>query len=113
MTFEKMGKTADALESYRNAYKLNPNYDNAYAAYGLLLYRQGSKTEAENFLNDQSSKNPKLLFAGTEAGLRRRDDASSDRGLFRRASARARTAISQCLGDRSHAHSANRALDRR
>jgi Tfp pilus assembly protein PilF len=56
-----MGKNADALESYRNAYKLNPNYDAAIAAYGFLLYRQGSKTEAETFLSDQSAKNSKAL----------------------------------------------------
>lgn len=61
VTFERMGKTADALESYRNAYKLNPNYDAAIAAYGFLLYKQGSRTEAEAFLSDQSAKNPKAL----------------------------------------------------
>jgi len=61
VTYERMGKNADALEAYRNAYKLNPNYDAAIAAYGFLLYRQGSRTEAENFLSDQSAKNPKAL----------------------------------------------------
>jgi Tfp pilus assembly protein PilF len=61
VTYERMGRTADALESYRNAYKLNPNYDAAIAAYGFLLYRQGSRTEAEAFLNDQNAKNPKAL----------------------------------------------------
>lgn len=61
VTNERMGKNADALEAYRNAYKLNPNYDAAIAAYGFLLYKQGSKTESETFLSDQSAKNPKAL----------------------------------------------------
>ena len=61
VTNERMGKNGDALEAYRNAYKLNPNYDAAIAAYGFLLYKQGSKTESENFLSDQSAKNPKAL----------------------------------------------------
>lgn len=61
VTYERMGKTSDALEAYRNAYKLNPNYDAAIAAYGFLLFRQGSRTEAETFLSDQSAKNPKAL----------------------------------------------------
>ncbi len=61
VTYERMGKAGDALEAYRNAYKLNPNYDAAIAAYGFLLYRQGSRTEAETFLSDQSAKNPKAL----------------------------------------------------
>jgi Tfp pilus assembly protein PilF len=61
LTYERMGKSGDALEHYREAYKLNENYDAAIAAYGFLLYTQGSRTEAENFLGDQSAKNPKAI----------------------------------------------------
>ena len=61
MTSERMGKNGDALEHYREAYKLNPNYDAAISAYGFLLYRQGNKAEAESFLTDQQAKNSKSV----------------------------------------------------
>ena len=61
ITSERMGKNGDALEHYREAYKLNPNYDAAIAAYGFLLYKQGNKAEAETFLTDQQAKNNKSV----------------------------------------------------
>jgi Tfp pilus assembly protein PilF len=61
MTYERMGKNGDALEHYREAYKLNPNYEAAITAYGFLLYKQGNKAEAESFLTDQQAKNPKAV----------------------------------------------------
>jgi Tfp pilus assembly protein PilF len=61
MTAERMGKNGDALEHYREAYKLNPNYDAAITAYGFLLYKQGNKAEAETFLSDQQAKNNKSV----------------------------------------------------
>jgi Tfp pilus assembly protein PilF len=64
---EHQGRYSEALEHYREAYKLNDNYGAAFAAYGYLLYRQGSKTEAETFLADQSAKHPKDLLIMTAA----------------------------------------------
>jgi Tfp pilus assembly protein PilF len=64
-TYERMGKGSDALEQYRTAYKLNANFDAAVAAYGFLVYKQGSRSEAEKFLEDQAAKSPKALGVKT------------------------------------------------
>jgi Flp pilus assembly protein TadD len=61
LTLEHLGKTNDALDHYREAYKLNPNYEAAITAYGYLLYRSGSRAEAEKFLTDQNAKAPKAF----------------------------------------------------
>lgn len=64
-TYERMGRGSEALEQYRTAYKLNGNFGAAVAAYGFLLYKQGSRTEAEKFLEDQAAKSPKDLGVKT------------------------------------------------
>ncbi len=82
VTYERMGKNSEALEHYREAYKLNPNYDAAIAGYGYLLYRQGSKTEAESFLTDQQAKNSKsvgLMTALAEVKSLQGDSANAQR----------------------------------
>lgn len=61
LTLEREGKNGEALTHYREAYTLNSNYEAAITAYGYLLYKQGSKTEAESFLSDQRAKNPKSV----------------------------------------------------
>ncbi len=61
LVLEHLGKTSDALEHYREAYKLNPNYEAAVTAYGYLLYRSGSRAEAEAFLDEQDKKFPKAF----------------------------------------------------
>lgn len=59
MALERLGKQSDALEEYRNASKIKPDYGKAVAAYCFLLYRQGSKTEAESKLGDAQAASPK------------------------------------------------------
>jgi Tfp pilus assembly protein PilF len=59
LVLEHLGKNNDALEHYREAYKLNSNYEAAVTAYGYLLYRMGSRTEAETFLSEQNTRSPK------------------------------------------------------
>lgn len=59
LVLEHLGKNNDALEHYREAYKLNSNYEAAITAYGYLLYRMGSRTEAETFLSEQNTRSPK------------------------------------------------------
>ncbi|MFI5298007.1 MAG: tetratricopeptide repeat protein [Polyangiales bacterium] len=59
MALEHLGKLSDALEEYRNASKIKPDYAKAVAAYCFLLYRQGSKTEAESKLGDAQAASPK------------------------------------------------------
>jgi Tfp pilus assembly protein PilF len=61
LVFEHLGKNADALDHYREAYKLNANYEAAVTAYGYLLYRMGSTTESESFLTEQNTKAPKAF----------------------------------------------------
>ncbi|MBS2019893.1 MAG: tetratricopeptide repeat protein [Deltaproteobacteria bacterium] len=56
LTFERMGKTSDALEAYRRANAYNPEWASPAAAYAFLLYNTGSKTEAESKLQDWTAK---------------------------------------------------------
>ena len=61
ITLDRMGKGTDALEHYREAYKLNANYEAAITAYTFSLYNQGHKSEAESFITDQQAKSPKAV----------------------------------------------------
>ncbi len=80
LVLEHLDKNNDALEHYREAYKLNPNYDAAISAYAYLLYRMGSRTEAETFLTEQNNRNPKafgIMTALAEIKSLKGDSASA------------------------------------
>jgi Tfp pilus assembly protein PilF len=50
---------ADALARYRQAFTIVPDYEPAITAYGLLLARRGSTTEADQFLTERHAQMPK------------------------------------------------------
>jgi Tfp pilus assembly protein PilF len=52
-------KDPGALQSYRQAYTLQPQYEPAIVAYGQLLAKNGSLSEADSFLSGKRTSMPK------------------------------------------------------
>ena len=57
VVLERLGD-AGALEEYRQAYTIKPDYEQAIAGYALFLARKGNLTEAESFLNGKRGQLP-------------------------------------------------------
>jgi Tfp pilus assembly protein PilF len=76
---ERLGKSS-ALQSYKKAYTVTPKYARAMVAYGLLLAKRGSLSEADSFLTKKRSGLPKsagLAAALAEVKSLNKDSASA------------------------------------
>jgi tetratricopeptide (TPR) repeat protein len=78
---ERLGKAA-AAGSYRKAFTVVPDYEEAIVAYGLLLAKQENLSEADAFLTDKRGRLPKsAAVAGALAEVKSiaKDTASAQR----------------------------------
>ena len=63
------GQLAEAVESYRRAIELNPNYAPTYNNLGLALKDQGNLPEAEQAYRQAIALKPKFTFAYNNLGI--------------------------------------------
>jgi len=78
---ERMGKPV-AAQSYRKAFTIVPDYEEAIIAYGLLLAKQENLSEADAFLTDKRGRLPKsAAIAGALAEVKSmaKDTAAAQR----------------------------------
>ncbi len=79
---ERLNDQNGALAAYRKAFELQANYEPALVAYGVLLARMGSATEADGFLVRQQSALPAsaaVTAALAEVKSLQKDSASAQR----------------------------------
>jgi len=77
---ERTDQNDAAATSYERAFSIRPDYVEAMAAYGLVLAKQGSLSQADSFLNDKRGSFPKsapLLAALAEVKSQQRDTAGA------------------------------------
>jgi len=65
------GRIPEALESYRQALRINPDYPDVYNSLGVILFRQGKTEEAIGQYREALKRNPAYAKAYFNMGLAR------------------------------------------
>jgi tetratricopeptide (TPR) repeat protein len=81
LVYEKKGRIPEAIESYRNALKIDPTMGEVYVNLGILLSRQGRYEEAARQLLEAIRQDPKYAKAYYNLGLVYSEEAKNDSAL--------------------------------
>ncbi|RYZ03872.1 MAG: tetratricopeptide repeat protein [Myxococcales bacterium] len=79
---ERMNETSGALQAYRQATAIVPDYEPAIGAYAVLLARTGKPDEANDFLNARQAQMPKS--AAVSAAMAEVKSIQGDSGAAQR-----------------------------
>jgi len=75
------GRIPEALESYRQALRINPDYPDVYNSLGVILFRQGKAEEAIGQYREALKRNPAYANAYFNMGLARVAQGRIDEAL--------------------------------